>query len=125
MMSYHERIQAGAERGMRGNMLGASIYLPDWVFELVVKFAKSSDVALEEAFRQLLSKGLVSNQARDYLDLLLRKNSLRRSERYSEYSRDGEILRRLVDKMRSENSEIIALLVEKGLLRRIPEKHRP
>ena len=82
-------------------------------------------MTLEEAFRQLLSKGLVSKHARDYLDLLLRKNSLRRSELYSEYSKDGLVLRRLVDQMKSENLAIKHVLIEKGLLRRIPEKHQP
>jgi hypothetical protein len=114
-----------AERRTRGDSIETSIYLPDELYNLVAAFAQSSDATLEATLVQLLSKGMISKHARDYRELLLRKNSLMRSELYSEYSRDGEVLRRLVDQMRSENLEIKRVLVEKGLLRRIPEKHRP
>jgi hypothetical protein len=121
-MSHNQRNSTYRERTARGDILERSVYLPDPLYGLVAIFAKSSEVTLEEAFRQLVSRGLVSKDARDYLDLLLRMNSLRRSELYSEYSRDGKILRELVDQARTENSRIRHLLIEKGLLRKIPEK---
>jgi hypothetical protein len=68
---------------------------------------------------------LASKEARDFLDLLLRRNSLQRSELYSDYSKDNLALRKLVDQMRNENSEVKELLIAHGLLRNIPEKHRP
>jgi hypothetical protein len=124
-MSRNQHKSTSHERTTRGDILESSIYLPDLLYGLVTTFAKSSEVTLEEAFRQLVSKGLVSKHARDYLDLLLRMNSLRRSELYSEYSKDGQTMRQLVDQLRTENSDIKRVLIEKGLLRKIPEKHQP
>jgi hypothetical protein len=124
-MSRNQNKSTYHERTTSGDTLESSIYLPDLLYGLVARFAKSSEVTLEEAFRQLVSKGLVSKHARDYLDLLLRRNSLRRSELYSEYSKDGQVLRQLVNQMRTENSEIKHVLIKKGLLRTIPEKHQP
>ncbi len=89
----------GSQRRQERHFSALSFHVPDKLHETVETFAKSSTIDVEEAYRQLLSKGLLTPKAREYLDLLLTKNSLRRSELYSEYSKDNSLLRELVDLM--------------------------
>jgi hypothetical protein len=95
-----------------------SFYVPDTLHETVETFAKSSTIDIQEAYRQLLSNGLLTPKARKYFDLLLTKNSLRRSDLYSEYSKDNSVLRELVDQLRSENVEMKELLLKNGFLKK-------
>lgn len=113
----------GGQSGPLRDRASTSYYIPDQLHEKVETFAKSSRIDVGEAYRQLLSKGLLTPQASRYFDLLLARNSLRRSELYSEYSKDNSVLGELVDQLRNENAEMKELLVKKGFLKEIPEKY--
>jgi hypothetical protein len=100
-------------------------YIPDTLHEVVKAFAKSSGAEVEKTYADLSSKGLHSKAAEEYRSLVLKRNHLERTALYAEYSKDNVVLGELVTELKNENAEMKQVLLSKGLLRKIPEKHRP
>lgn len=101
------------------NIAEVALYVPDDLAKKIETFSGANGMGIRESYVELLSKGLSSSLAREYLDLLHLNRYLKTAQHYSEFAKDNLDLRELVETVRRENDRMKRILFAKGLLRNV------